>query len=118
MNISQEKQFKIGGKKRLIKFGTNATRIFCEKHGLTLSEYMSIAVKDLTAGQKADLIWSGLVAGEIKSNPDVSYPDDVEFTEWDVGNWVDEIDQDKLDEVWNLFRGPQEEDSKKKDEEA
>lgn len=106
MNITQEQHFKIGGKKRLVKFGTNATAVFCDEHDMSLNEYQSITFKDIKPSEARDLIWSGLVAGAHKEKKEV------DFDKWDVGEWMDDMDQETMDELVDLIQGPQ--GSKKK----
>lgn len=101
MNITQEQHFDIGGQKRLVKFGTNATAVFCDERGVSLSEFQSITFQDIKPGELRDIIWSGLVAGAHKEDKDI------DFNKWDVGEWIDDLDEDTLDEVFDLIQGPQ-----------
>jgi len=104
--IKQEKEFKIGGKKRLVKFGTNASAIYCDEHNISLSKYNeSFALDMVTIGQLRDVIWSGLVAGCYKQKKEV------DFTKYDVGDWIDDLQQEEIDNILSLLMG--ESDKKK-----
>lgn len=107
MNIKQEKHIDIGGKKRLIKFGTNATAEYCDKRNVGLSEYFNLTFDKIKPGELRDIIWSGLVAGARSEGKDV------DFDEFNVGDWIDEMDQGELDVIFDLVKGPQEAKKKK-----
>jgi hypothetical protein len=92
MNIFRgEIEVAIGGRNRLIKFGTNQLAIYTAKHKIDPS--------DVAFGmdQFRDLIWSGLVAGAKKKKQEV------DFDEWDVGDWIDELSEEKLTEILEVF---------------
>jgi hypothetical protein len=88
----------MGGAKRLIKFGTNATDLFCNLYGIGLSEIAEI-LKTPRPGHYRDLIWSGLVAG-------VGGEDKADFSRFDVGDWIDEMPQDEFERIWSAFDAP------------
>ena len=81
----------LGGQERPLKFGTNATFLFCQKRGIKLSEFSTIfapdklAANEIDGSEIRDLIWAGLVAGA------KSQKLEVDFDEWDVGDWLDEM---------------------------
>lgn len=107
MNIKQAKEFQIGGAKRLIKFGTNASAIFCEKYSISLSEYQSVLKADtIQIGHLRDLIWSGLVAGAKYEKKEV------DFDAYDVGDWLDDVDESVVEQITALLN-PGGEDKKK-----
>lgn len=111
MNIKKEKRFKVGGEKRLIKFGTNSTSIFCDIRDLSLIQAQSITAGNMKPGELRDLIYSGLAAGALKADDSVHDIGDLDFSKWDVGDWIDEMDQDTLQEIHEFMSG----DDKKKD---
>lgn len=79
-----ETSIEMGGQVRPLKFGTNATAIFCELHDLALAD-VGEAFKKLTMTQLRDLIYGCAASGHrlrIKTEPD--------FTPFDVGDWLDE----------------------------
>lgn len=92
MNLFRaEVEVPIGGKTRLFKFGINQLAIFSEKHSLNLSEV------EMGMSQIRDLFWSALVAGARKRK------EEVDFDEWDVGEWIDEMEQSDFDKVVNAM---------------
>lgn len=111
MNVKKEKRFKVGGKQRLIKFGTNATSIFCDIRNLSLVEAQAITAGAIKPGEMRDVIYSALAAGEIKANPDVNDIGQIDFTKWDVGDWIDEMPDETLQKIHNFMN---EVDTKKK----
>lgn len=90
-----EVEINIGGKLRLVKFGTNASAVFSEKVGKDLSELSA------TAMTVRDLIWAGLVAGARKRK------ETVDFDEWDVGDWIDEMDEAQFAKVTQTLTNAQ-----------
>lgn len=88
MNLFRaEVEVPIGGKVRLLKFGINQLAIFTEKNKISLGEVeMSIA-------QIRDLFWSALVCGAKKKK------ETVDFDEWDVGEWIDEMEESDFNKV-------------------
>lgn len=92
MNIFRgEVEVSIGGRLRLIKFGTNQLALFTQKHNLQLSE-VSFGMEQIR-----DLIWSGLVAGAKKRN------EPVDFDEWTVGEWIDDLQQSEFNRIIEAF---------------
>lgn len=95
----------IGGQKRPIKFGTNQTAIFCQLRGITLKQFteiinpVKIINQEIDGSEIRDLIYSGLVAGCKTTRSDV------EFNEIDVGDWIDELKQDELRHIFQLYLG-------------
>ena len=88
MNLFRaEVEVPIGGKTRLFKFGITQLAIFSEKHSLNLSEV------EMGMSQIRDLFWSALVAGARKKK------EEVDFDEWDVGGWIDDMEQSDFDKV-------------------
>lgn len=94
MNILRgEIEIEIGGRSRLIKFGLNQMAIYTDKHAIDLSEIGTIAIS-----QVRDLIWSGLVAGAKKRG------EAVDFDEWVVGDWIEEMPQDDYERIMAAFQ--------------
>jgi len=92
MNILRgEVEVSIGGKPRLIKFGTNQLAIFTQMHNVDLSE------ADFGMHHLRDLIYSGLVAGAKKNK------EKVDFDEWEVGEWIDELPDEDLQKIVDSF---------------
>jgi len=91
-------ELNIGGKKRPFKFGTNATALFCEERKCTLNDFMILGTKlqkkEITGSEIRDLLWAGLICGA------KSKKKDVDFTSFDVGDWMDEMDQNELNKVF------------------
>lgn len=96
--MKQELTLKIGGKKRLLKFGTNQTAIYCDKYDLSLVGYTeSLANDKVKPSNLRDLIWSALVAGAQYKGQEV------DFDELKVGDWIDELSQTDLDSVFKVL---------------
>tara|TARA_B100001057_G_C22216973_1_gene706773 strand:- start:188 stop:514 length:327 start_codon:yes stop_codon:yes gene_type:complete len=88
MNLFRaEVEIAIGGKKRLFKFGINQLALYTEKHKISLSE------AEMSVAQIRDLFWSALVCGAKKKKQEV------DFDEWDVGEWIDDMDQADFETV-------------------
>lgn len=90
----------MGGEQRLIKFGTNATDLFCTLYEIALTDMASILASP-RPGHYRDLIWSGLVAG-------AGGPDKAQFSRFDVGDWIDEMPQAEFERIWSAFSAPPE----------
>jgi len=92
MNILRgEVEVSIGGKPRLLKFGTNQLAIFTQMHKVDLSE------ADFGMHHLRDLIYSALVAGAKKKK------EAVEFDEWEVGEWIDDLPDEDLQKIVDSF---------------
>jgi hypothetical protein len=92
MNILRgEIEVSIGGKPRLVKFGTNQLAIFTQMHKVDLSE------ADFGMHHLRDLIYSALVAGAKKNK------ETVDFDEWEVGEWIDELPDEELQKIVDSF---------------
>ena len=106
MNILRgEVEVSIGGKPRLVKFGLNQMAIYTEKHNVELADV------SFNVSQIRDLVWSALVAGARKRG------ESVDFDEWQVGDWIEEMEQDEFDNIMKAFQNsiPSDgEESKKK----
>lgn len=92
MNLFRgEVEVSIGGKPRLVKFGTNQLAIFTQRHNIALAD-VSFGMEQLR-----DLIWSGLVAGAKKNK------EEVDFDEWTVGEWMDEMEEAEFNKILDAF---------------
>lgn len=102
----------IGGKKRPFKFGTNATALYCNMKDCSIGEFQKqishekLKNMDIKGDEVRDLLWAGLVAG-CKSEKT-----EVEFDEYDVGDWIDEMPQEELNKAFSVLSASG--DSKKK----
>lgn len=91
-------QIHIGGKKRPIKFGTNATAIYCKLHGISLNDYNEKVAKKFENGnlgldELRDLIYSALAAASYSKGEE---PD---FNNWTVGDWLDEVTSEQMEKI-------------------
>ena len=91
----------IGKKERPIKFGTNATAKFCELENLDLSGY-ALALFQVSKGTISgtclrNLIYAGLYAA-CKSDKL-----DVDFDVYDVGDWMDTLDEENANKIFNAL---------------
>lgn len=107
MNVFRgEVEATLGGKVRLVKFGTNQLALFTEKHKIDPSDV------EFGMAHLRDLVWSALVSGAKKKG------EQVDFDEWQVGDWLDDIDQAEFDKIMDAFQKslPDAGDPKKKSE--
>jgi hypothetical protein len=82
----------IGGADRVLKFGTNATALFCEAHGIGLAQMAELfKPESLTPAHYRDLIWSALKAGG------------TDCTAMEVGDWIDDMEQSEFDRIFASF---------------
>lgn len=96
--IKGESQIEIGGKVRSLKFGTNATALFCELHKIGLGQFASVFSADnLTPAHYRDLIYCALVSGARKNK------EAVDFTTEDVGDWIDDLREEQLTAIFDVF---------------
>ena len=86
-----EAEVHIGGEPRPIKFGTNQLAIYTQKHKIDLDGV------NFGMAEFRDLLWSALVAGARK------YGKPAEFDEWQVGEWMDEMDPAEFQKVIDCF---------------
>lgn len=103
----------IGGKKRPFKYGTNASALLCEKRGIQLKDLAIMFNQEklnnyeIDGTEIRDLIWAGLHAGAKSKNIDV------DFTEWTVGDWLDDIDVNEFVKVFEAMADSQSPEKKK-----
>jgi hypothetical protein len=101
----------IGGKDRMVKFGTNATALFCQMHQIGLGRFGEMFTpENITPAVYRDLIYCALVSGARKSG------ETVDFDPETVGDWIDEMSEEGLMKIFEVFFAstPKNEDSGKK----
>lgn len=95
-------EVEIGGKKRPVKFGTNALRLFEQKTGINLLQALATPEQaaafftKLNFDQCILLTWCGLKDGARRANKDFDY------TDADVADWMDDS-PGALNEVLGKF---------------
>ena len=93
------KTVNIGGKDRPIKFGTNQSARYCEIRSIDLpvmrDELSNLATSD--GSSIRDLLYSALWAG-CKSEKI-----DVDFDRYDLGDWIDDMDQKEMDKAFQFL---------------
>lgn len=78
----------VGGERRPIKFGTNATALLCKEHNISLKEIGGfLSEGDMTIEKYRDLLWASLTAGA------QSIGQDFPFTKYQVGDWIDDMSE-------------------------
>jgi hypothetical protein len=82
----------IGGADRVLKFGTNASALFCETYGVGLAQMGELfKAENLNPAHYRDLIWSALKSGG------------TDCTRLEVGDWIDEMEQAEFDRIFASF---------------
>ena len=81
--IKAEKEINIGGKKRLLKLGTNSTAIFCDMYNIPLAEFDTY-LQNPTMAHYRDLVYSCLKDGARKKGEEFTASPET------VGDWLDE----------------------------
>lgn len=74
----------LGGKKRLLKFGTNSSAVFCKLQDCSL-EAMQSKLEKMGVDDLQVLVYAMAFAGHVKE-----HGSEPEFTRWDVGDWLDD----------------------------
>ena len=99
----------IGDSDRPIKFGTNQTAEYCKVRDLTLAQYQEelSSIDKMGVAVVRDLLYSALFAGCKAKKIDV------DFDQYDVGEWLDDMDQAELDKAFQTLA-----DSNKSGDEA
>jgi hypothetical protein len=96
--IKGESEVEIGGRLRVLKFGTNATALFCQLHGIGLGGFATVfSAENITPATYRDLIYCALVSGARKSGSPV------DFDKEDVGDWIDELTEEQLTAIFDVF---------------
>ena len=82
----------MGGSARVLKFGTNATALFCQHHGVSLSDMAKMFQPEtINPMHYRDLIWAALVSGGSECTPE------------QVGDWIDEMEQSEFNRIFASF---------------
>ena len=106
-------EIKIGGKLRPIKFGTNSTALLCEIRGITLNDMGLMLSEDrinnneITGGEIRDMIYAGLVSAARSKKIEI------DFDNYTVGDWIDEIDPNELVKAFEVLGQSQPQGSNK-----
>lgn len=92
-------EINIGGKLRPVKFGTNQSAMYCEVRGISLAKMQSELsnIEDSDGGSIRDLIYSALWAG-CKTDKI-----EVDFDRYDLGDWIDDMDQEELNKCFQVL---------------
>ena len=94
---------RIGGKSRPFKFGTNATDLYCKAQQITLGEFTTsfnekkMKTMDVDPSVVRDLLYAGLAA------PLLSKDEEVDFTKYTVGDWIDDMEQKELEKAFSTM---------------
>ena len=94
-------QVEMGGKARVLKFGTNATALFCQMHKCGLGDFATMfSPSKISPAYYRDLIYCALVSGTKEA---------IDFTPQDVGDWIDDMPQDAFEGIFDTLAqsGPQ-----------
>lgn len=97
----QEVELIIGGEKRLFKFGTNATAVYCSTRNVKLSEVeKELDLMSMDIEKVRDFIYAGLVAGCYRQGKEIT------FNKYNVGDWIDEMEQGELEKAFGVVGTP------------
>lgn len=88
----------IGGENRPVKFGINQSILFCQLRGITINmmdaTIQRIVKNEVDGSEIRDLLYSALKDGARKEKKPF------EFTPEDVGDWMEDVNQDELQEFF------------------
>lgn len=108
-------EIKIGGKKRPLKFGTNASALMGDELGLNYQELQEKFVQDkegdlvnMTMMDMRAFFWSSLVAGAKTKGKESDFGIDT------VGDWLDEIDPIEMAKAFQANKASSPQGDKKK----
>jgi len=94
---------KIGGELRPFKFGFNAMDIFCKEKSIGIGDFgayfNNIASNKATIADLRDIVFAGLCGGAL------SMGSKVDFTTYQVGDWMDELKSDELAKIMASISG-------------
>jgi hypothetical protein len=89
---------KIGGKDRVVKFGTNATALFCQIHKIGLGKFSEMFTpENLSPGVIRDLVYCALISGARRAG------EPADFSLEDVGDWIDDLTEDEVMRIFEIF---------------
>ena len=93
-----ETSVEMGGKARVLKFGTNATALFCQLHSIGLGDFASyFSPERMTPAHYRDLIYCALASGARKNK------EALDFSPEDVGDWIDDLSEEQLAGIFDVF---------------
>ena len=87
----------IGGKKRTMHFSMNFWATFTDMLGVSLDKIGDVFTSGVSLTAIRALFYSGLSAYDQENKNEIDY------TEFDVGAWLDEIDTDEINNVVNAL---------------
>lgn len=93
----------MGGRQRPYRFGTNQSAIYCQLRKCTLAAYLKdmnterIINNEVDGTEIRDLVYSALAAGASSQN------EKVEFNNMTVGDWIDEMEQEELTNMFKVL---------------
>lgn len=96
LGLRGEYDLKIGRKKYLLKFGTNSTAIFCEEKEIGFQDFQD-RMSNMSIMDLRDFIWAAAVAGCHTKQKEV------DFDRMDVGDWIDDMADDELEQILNVI---------------
>ncbi len=99
--MKELKEFKIGGKMRPMKFGVNQSVLLANLREISITkmEELLSSLADDDGSLIRDLIWSALKDGARMSGTEFKY------TNYDIGDWLDDIDADLIISVLEYMMG-------------
>jgi hypothetical protein len=90
-------QLELGGKTRTLHFSMNFWAAFEEASGFKISEVDKVFGSGLSMGTMRALVYAGIIAYDQENNIEIDY------NQFNVGAWMDEIDQDALGMIINTL---------------
>lgn len=90
-------QLELGGKNRTLHFSMNFWAAFEEASGFKISEVDKVFGSGLSMGTMRALVYAGIIAYDQENNNEIDY------NQFNVGAWMDEIDQEQLAIIINTL---------------
>jgi hypothetical protein len=90
-------QLELGGKTRTLHFSMNFWAAFEEASGFKISEVDKVFGSGLSMGTMRALVYAGIIAYDQENNIEIDY------NQFNVGAWMDEIDQEQLAIIINTL---------------
>lgn len=89
----------LGGKMRLLKFSLNALASYSQRYNISIEDMQRMSAKRMTLQQLRDVLFFALAEGyRIEGK-------EVDFTELEVGDWLQDAGGDKLKEIFKAYEG-------------
>ena len=88
---------KLGGKNRVMHFSMNFWANFTDLLGISLQELGDVFAGGVSIKAIRTLIYSGLLANDQEQGNEIDY------NEFKVGMWLEDLEADKLDEIVNAM---------------